>query len=207
MSDKNICAGPQCGRDVQAKGLCASHYQQQRKGRMLKPLRPIRKPGMGTEEIGQWIIEQVEVVPDSGCWIWPLALDGKGYGVVSFQGKMRLVHRLMFSIFVGPLVDGLVVDHIDCISTACCNPAHLRQVNQAGNQQNRHSPSTANTSGHSGVCWDGRREKWRARIKVGRKSLFLGYFTNLDDAIAARKAGEEKFHPYRDPEYREPVAS
>ena len=162
---------------------------------------------MSIEELGQWISEQVEVDPDSGCWIWPLALNRHGYGVLNFQGKMRLVHRLAFSIFVGPLVEGLVVDHINCISTACCNPNHLRQVSHAGNTQNRLKLQPNNTSGHRGVCWDKRHEKWKAEISVGGKNIHLGRFTNLDDAIAARKAGEAKYHPYRDPEYREPVAT
>lgn len=162
---------------------------------------------MSAEETAQWIIEQVEVDPASGCWIWPLALDWKGYGVLNFQGKTWAAHRLMFSIFVGPLVEGLVVDHIDCISTACCNPEHLRQVRQAGNTQNQRGTRANNTSGHVGVYRSKQHEKWHAYITVNRKRRFLGYFTNLDDAIAARKAGEAKYHPYRDPEYREPDAT
>ena len=161
---------------------------------------------MSAEEMGRWIIEQVEVDPDSGCWVWTRGLDQNGYGKVSFQGKTRSVHRLMFSVFVGPLVEGLVVDHIDCISTACCNPAHLRQISGAGNSQNQRGPRSNNISGQPGVVWDKRYEKWRAQIKVDRKCHHLGYFTNLDDAIAARKAGEQQYHPYRDPEYRETVS-
>lgn len=206
MSETSTCAGPQCDRDVLARGLCGGHYQQQWEGRALQPLRPRMKPDMSVEETGKWIIEQVEIDPDSGCWIWPLGLRN-GYGVLRFQGKRWYVHRLTYSIFVGPLVEGLVVDHIGCISTACCNPAHLRQVRQAGNMQNRQALQSNNTSGHSGVCWDARREKWYAQIKVGGTNIHLGRFTNLDDAVAARKAGEAKYHPYRDPEYREPVTA
>ena len=206
MSDKKTCAGPQCDRAVRTKGLCNSHYEQQRKGLMLKPLRPTREFNMSIEETGRWISEQVEIDSDSGCWIWPFGLC-KGYGAVRVQGKTWYTHRLMFSVFVGPLVEGLHVDHIDCVSTACCNPAHLRQASPAGNQQNRQKLHVNSTSGQRGVSWDKRREKWRAYIMVDRKHLFLGYFTNLDDAIAARKAGEQQYHPYRDPEYRELVAS
>ena len=207
MSEKNSCAGPQCDRDVRTKGLCSGHYAQQRKGLALQPLRPIRKYNMSAEETGRWISGQVEIDPDSGCWIWPHALGRRGYGVVSFQGKMWYTHRLMFAVFVGPLAEGIQVDHINCISTACCNPEHLRQVSHAGNQQSRPKLQANNTSGHIGVCWDKEREKWKAQIAVDRKRLFLGSFTNLDDAIAARKAGEAKYHPYRDPEYREPVTA
>lgn len=207
MSETGNCTAPQCDRDVWAKGLCSSHYAQQRKGLILKPLRPRRNRNMSAEEIGQWISEQVEIDSASGCWIWPLALSQKGYGVLSFQGKRWYVHRLMFSIFVGPLADGLALDHIECVSRACCNPAHLRQVSQAGNTQNQRGPRANNTSGHVGVYWSRRHEKWYAQITVGGTTTYLGRFTNLDDAIAAREEAERKYHPYRDPEYREPVAS
>ena len=207
MSETSICAGPQCDRAVRAKGLCNGHYEQKRKGRTLTALRPRRKQNMSAEGMGRWISQQVEIDSASGCWIWPHTLDRKGYGKVGFQGKMRYTHRLMFSIFVGPLVEGLQVDHIECISTACCNPEHLRQVSHAGNMQNQRGSRANNTSGHPGVTWDKTNGKWRAHIAVDRKRLFLGSFTNLGDAIAARKAGEAKYHPYRDPEYREPVAT
>ena len=206
MSETRTCDGPQCDRDVRTRGLCGSHYKQLNQGHPLTALRPRRKPGMSAEEAGEWISEQVEIDPDSGCWIWPLALRN-GYGVLGFQGKKLYVHRLMFSVFVGPLVEGLVLDHTDCISTACCNPAHLRQVSPVGNQQNQRGLRANNTSGQPGVTWDKKSGKWLAQISVDRKRLSLGRFTNLDDAIAARKAGEAKFHPYRDPEYREPVAT
>ena len=207
MSETSTCTGPQCDRDVRTRGLCGSHYQQLQRGRPLTALRPMRKQNMSAGEMGRWIIEQVEVDPDSGCWVWPHTLDRRGYGRVGFRGRQWYVHRLMLSVFVEPLVDGLVVDHIACISRACCNPAHLRQVSQAGNTQNQRGLRANNTSGHPGVRWNKQREKWHTQIKVGGKLLFLGRFTNLDDAIAARKAAEEKYHPYRDPEYREPVAT
>lgn len=78
MSETSTCAGPQCDRDVRTKGLCNGHYEQQRMGRALQPIRPIRERNMSAEELGQWISEQVEVDPDSGCWIWPFRSTGKG---------------------------------------------------------------------------------------------------------------------------------
>lgn len=54
-----------------------------------------------------------------------------------------------------------------------------------------------NKSGHKGVRWYEQRQKWTAHIGFKGKQINLGYFNNLDDAIAARKAGEEKYHkPY-----------
>ena len=79
MSETNTCSGPQCDRDVRAKGLCNGHYEQKRKGRTLTALRPRREQNMSAEGVGRWISQQVEIAPDSGCWIWPLTLR-RGYG-------------------------------------------------------------------------------------------------------------------------------
>ncbi len=56
-----------------------------------------------------------------------------------------------------------------------------------------------NTSGVKGVSYRKDRGKWRAYIKIKRKNISLGNFNTKKDAIAARKAAEEKwFGPYRD---------
>lgn len=53
-----------------------------------------------------------------------------------------------------------------------------------------------NTSGHKGVCWDKRREKWKAYITFRGERIYLGYFDKKQDAIKARlKAEEEYFVP------------
>lgn len=56
-----------------------------------------------------------------------------------------------------------------------------------------------NTSGIKGVSYRKDRGKWRAYIKIKRKNIFLGNFDTKEEAIAARKAAEEKwFGPYRE---------
>ncbi|MEV9641790.1 hypothetical protein ABZ756_13900 [Mammaliicoccus sciuri] len=43
------------------------------------------------------------------------------------------------------------------------------------------------------------RQKWKAYIGFKGKQITLGYYDNKDEAIAARKVGEEKYHkPYLD---------
>lgn len=51
-----------------------------------------------------------------------------------------------------------------------------------------------NKSGHKGVIWMENRSKWRAYIGFKGKQITLGHFENLDDAVKARKLGEEKYH-------------
>ncbi len=55
----------------------------------------------------------------------------------------------------------------------------------------RKRPSSANSSGHTGVYQDRKSGKWRAQITFRRKNYYLGSFENLEDAIKARQRGEE----------------
>jgi len=67
------------------------------------------------------------VVDEAGCWVWQNATNGKGYGQVGFMGRVRSVHRVAYELLVGPIPDGLCIDHL-CRVRACCNPYHLEPV-------------------------------------------------------------------------------
>lgn len=45
---------------------------------------------------------------------------------------MVYVHRLSFSVFVGPIQSGLQIDHL-CRTPCCCNPIHLEAVTPSTN--------------------------------------------------------------------------
>lgn len=70
---------------------------------------------------------RVERVKSFGeCWEWPgsgTRVEG-GYGKVGFKGTTVMVHRLMYSMFVGDLDECDVVMHM-CDNQRCCNPSHL----------------------------------------------------------------------------------
>lgn len=69
---------------------------------------------------------------------------------------------------------------------------NLRITDFTGNARNSSLPSN-NTSGHLGVSKNSRNEKWRAHITVNRKYISLGEYSNINDAIAARKEAEIKY--------------
>jgi len=50
-----------------------------------------------------------------------------------------------------------------------------------------------NKSGIKGVCWDKCRNKWKAYINFQETHHLLGHFDDIEDAVLARKKGEEKY--------------
>jgi len=76
--------------------------------------------------------------PMSGCWLWTGYCDEKGYAIfrVGPEGTCR-GHRFSFERFIGPIPEGLVVDHL-CRVRCCVNPAHLEPVTDEENQRRGH---------------------------------------------------------------------
>lgn len=65
------------------------------------------------------------------CWPW-LAARANGYGKFYVDGRMVRAHRFAYELLVGPIPEGLVLDHL-CAVTFCVNPAHLEPVTQREN--------------------------------------------------------------------------
>ena len=76
---------------------------------------------------------------DTPCWIWQGTIDkAKGYGAVKVNGKMLKVHRAMYEREVGPIPEGMTIDHL-CKVRACLNPDHMEPVTDIENtKRGRH---------------------------------------------------------------------
>lgn len=61
------------------------------------------------------------------CWIWQLKTGIPGYGIWKINRVQHLAHRVYYQRLVGPIPDGLVLDHL-CRVPACVNPDHLEPV-------------------------------------------------------------------------------
>lgn len=95
------------------------------------------------------------VLIGDGCWEWPGAKTGNGYGVIG-RGRRGegnvLVHRAAYEELVGPIPEGQHLDHL-CRNKACLRPAHLEPVSQAENNRRQAAARTSCPQGHP---YDGR---------------------------------------------------
>lgn len=66
------------------------------------------------------------------CWLWTGAIQKPGYGRYSFEGRLWLAHRWAYETFVGPIPEGLTIDHL-CGVKNCVRPDHLEAVTSREN--------------------------------------------------------------------------
>lgn len=67
------------------------------------------------------------------CWLCLRAPAGGGYTQMRIGGrggKMVGCHRIAYELLVGPIPDGMELDHL-CMVRNCVNPAHLEPVDRS----------------------------------------------------------------------------
>ena len=75
------------------------------------------------------------------CWLIEKSLDAYGYPYFKLMGKNIKLHRMIFRMTKGRLLDNMVIDHI-CNHRNCINPDHLQQITQGENVRRGSSIST-----------------------------------------------------------------
>ena len=75
--------------------------------------------------------------------LWFGAKNKQGYGRMLYRGKLWLPHRLRYKLFIGPLIEGKVIDHM-CNLPACLALDCLRQKTQRENILRSESPCAKN---------------------------------------------------------------
>jgi len=98
----------------------------------------------------------------SGCWEWLGGRTKNGYGLTNVgsrsggaKRKTVYVHRASFELNVGPIPNGLELDHL-CRNRLCFNPNHLELVTRAENTRRGIGPMMlARINGGKKVCKNG----------------------------------------------------
>lgn len=122
--------------------------------------------------------------------------SSSGYRHVSLKGKFFQEHHIIWCMINGyfPPTDA-EIDHENHIRDDN-RIKNLRITSKTGNMQNM-SKTKANTSGITGVYYDGReriKNKWYAQIVVDKKLVSLGNFFTKEEAIQARHDAEIKYN-------------
>lgn len=122
------CTLDGCDQPYHAGGYCSQHYgTAKRHGSPIEP-RPYGDLWAKVDKTGD-------------CWHWTGSLHTNGYGCHA-QGQ---AHRVVYEEVVGPIPDGLDLDHVchnvdptcpgghECMHRRCVNPDHLEPVDRGTN--------------------------------------------------------------------------
>jgi len=111
-----------CGRTTENnRALCHTHRKRKQRG--AKSTGPIRQYIQGLENRLLAYSDRQDQ-----CLIWRGVVHKvSGYGKINIANQPRMVHRVAFEHWVGPIQDGLHIDHL-CRNRACIEPSHLEAV-------------------------------------------------------------------------------
>jgi hypothetical protein len=143
--------------------------------------------------------------PETGVFTWRVPrgnvkagdvagkFSGDGYRQVCVCGRFYYAHRLAWFYIHGVWPEA-EIDHRNR-DRSDNRMSNLRPVSRAENKQNS-KVYRGNSSGFKGVAWSDRHRAWVARIWSNKRVTHLGRFPSINDAIAARKAAEAKYHTH-----------
>tara|TARA_Y100000310_G_scaffold311419_1_gene357675 strand:+ start:344 stop:1033 length:690 start_codon:yes stop_codon:yes gene_type:complete len=121
------------------------------------------------------------------------AFNREGYRRGAINSVQFGAHRVCWLLHYGEWPAGLI-DHVNG-DRADNRIANLRVVDDLNNSRNKAAPSKPNLAGAQGV--QKRPAGFRPFIGDGSKTVYLGTYKTLDEAVAVRKRAEARlgYHP------------
>ncbi|MFG2677063.1 HNH endonuclease signature motif containing protein [Streptomyces sp. NPDC048445] len=150
-----LCAVEGCPnpRAAASHGLCQKHlYRKRRYGD------PLVVQQIQNGDLKARLTRLIDRRAPEECWPWTGAVSKRGYAYTKgteSRDSHALAHRLVYETFVGPIPDGLTIDHLchraeeckggfGCPHRRCCNPSHLAPEDSVANTMRGNSPSAIN---------------------------------------------------------------
>ena len=110
-----------------------------------------------------------------------------GYRRVELNGAKFFIHHIIWVMMTGEW-PSRKIDHKDR-NRSNNKWENLRLADDTENARNK-SLHSNNTSGHTGVSWNKRQQKWIAHITIDYKTIRIGGYSTIEDAIKARQQKE-----------------
>ena len=118
------------------------------------------------------------------------SVNSGGYRKIMLNNKSYPEHQLAWMLFYGEHPNG-EIDHINHKKDDN-RISNLRSVSHSENVRNKPKMKN-NTSGYNGVTWCKQKTKWQAYIRINKILKHLGFFSNKNEAIIARKEADMKY--------------
>lgn len=131
---QRTCSIPDCDRSSRKRGWCQLHYS-----RWLRHGDPLFVKEIHGDDEAR-LRSKIERTPDH--WEWTGTIGSEGYGFFRTPAVQLLAHRVVWEWLVGPIPEGLTLDHIkeQCGLRSCVKvladdhgPAHLEPVTRGEN--------------------------------------------------------------------------
>lgn len=118
-----------------------------------------------------------------------------GYNSGSINNTHFQAHRVVWALVHGNWPGDMDVDHLDG-NRKNNRIENLRLVSKLENSRNK-GMTSRNSSGVVGVCWHKGAQKWLAQYSKGNWPIYLGVFSDKEEAAQAVRAAREAegFHP------------
>jgi hypothetical protein len=180
-----ICSVPECTNSIHSRGLCNGHYQQNRVGKELAPLRTIRQ---GEDRKSNPLYDTYRQMlqrcgnPNHKYFSY---YGGRGIKVCDrWKGPDGFNH---FLADMGPKREGLTLDRHD--NDGDYAPENCGWETRTTQQINQRLAEN-NTSGTKGVHWFKNANAWSVYIDYKGTRKHLGYYKDKADAIKVRMDAE-----------------
>lgn len=144
---------------------------------------------IGTCSDGQTFKIDIEDYDKVSKYYW--YVDGNNYLLTRVGNSGIKMHRLVMGVLDKPELE---VDHI-YHDTHDNRKSQLRLSDRSLNCYNRRK-TDKNKSGQVGVYWSKPAQKWCAQISKQNKRVYLGSYSDINDAIAARQRAEKELYGF-----------